>query len=109
MISGPSCVTTNDSPSKEVPCALPFKFQGKLRKTCITDLDPDGKYWCSTDVDENLNHVSEWGFCTDSCPPITPVAPPSLPEPNGVSFKRFHKSLLKVIAQALNLLYYTAI
>ena len=74
--SGQQCHTTQESIAeggKYAPCALPFKFDGKLRDACITEFDPDGKYWCSTKVDENFVHVGGggfWGFCADSCPPI---------------------------------------
>ena len=70
------CHTTRDSLAqggKYAPCALPFKFNGELRHACITEEDPDGKYWCSTKVDENLEHVPGggfWGFCQNSCPPL---------------------------------------
>ena len=70
------CHTTRDSVDqggKYAPCALPFKFNGELRHACITEEDPDGKYWCSTKVDENLEHVPGggfWGFCQNSCPPL---------------------------------------
>ena len=70
-ISGPKCVTTNDSPTKDTPCAIPFKFLGKLREGCITETDPDGRYWCSTKIDEKLDHIQgegNWGYCTESCP-----------------------------------------
>ena len=68
------CVTTPDSPDQGVPCAIPFKFDNKLRDGCITDKDPDGKYWCSTKVNENFEHIAgaqNWGFCEDSCPKST--------------------------------------
>ena len=34
------------------------------------------RYWCSTKVDDELEHIGgqgNWGFCRQSCPPITPV------------------------------------
>ena len=58
------------------------------------------RYWCSTKVDNELEHVGgqgNWGFCRQSCPPIIPVisisddvisrpAPENKkPLPNGVS------------------------
>ena len=68
------CLTTNDSPDKNAQCKLPFKFNGVLRQECITDTDPDGRYWCSTKVDENLEHIrfpnGYWGYCDQSCPPL---------------------------------------
>ena len=76
-ISGQQCHTTRDSLAQGgeyAPCALPFKFNGELRDACITDLDPDGKYWCSTNVNPRTRqHVGGggfWGYCEDSCPPI---------------------------------------
>ena len=72
MISGQFCITSNNtSPTPNAQCRFPFKFDGKLRDSCITDKDPDGKYWCSTKVDENFEHVQGggfWGLCEDSCP-----------------------------------------
>ena len=51
---------------------LPFKFQGILRNECITETDPDNRYWCSTKVNENLEHadgIGNWGYCSQLCPP----------------------------------------
>ena len=65
------CITTNDSPDKNAPCALPFKFNGELKNACITDTDPDGRYWCSTKVNprtrEHIGGQGKWGFCQNSC------------------------------------------
>ena len=50
---------------------LPFKFQGILRNECITETDPDNRYWCSTKVNENLEHadgIGNWGYCSQLCP-----------------------------------------
>merc|ERR1711976_42397 len=69
-----TCRTTSDSPgpSQNKPCVLPFKFQGKIRYGCIADADPDGRYWCSTKTDDDLNHVTGqgfWGYCrSQDCP-----------------------------------------
>jgi len=66
---------------------------------CTTATDPDGRWWCSTKVDNNLEHVGaggNWGYCSLDCPgpaPITPKPKPSPPktaisgppEPNGIS------------------------
>ena len=65
------CRTTNEGPRRNVSCILPFKFEAKLKYGCISDTDPDGRLWCSTKVDENLNHVGgggHWGYCQPSCP-----------------------------------------
>jgi hypothetical protein len=69
------CFTTNDSPCKNALCVFPFKFNGVIKNTCINDTDPDGKYWCSTKVDDNLEHIGgqgNWGFCRKSCPLLNP-------------------------------------
>lgn len=88
--SGQSCRTTTDGPKKNKPCAFPFFFSGKLRTSCITDTDPDGRYWCSTLTDANNNHVGgkgEWGYCPSSClsisfpPPTTPTKTTPTPPP----------------------------
>ena len=67
-----SCRTTSDSPSPNAPCSFPFKFQGKLRTGCITDTDPDGRLWCSTQTDDNFQHIPGqgfWGYCSPrNCP-----------------------------------------
>ena len=45
---------------------LDFKFLG-----CPIDPDDNTKYWCSTKVDPNGNHVvnqSEFGHCSRNCP-----------------------------------------
>ena len=67
IINAQNCRTTSDSPSPNTPCKFPFKYQGELRKGCITDRD--GRTWCSTKVDRNLNHIKGfWGFCPeDNC------------------------------------------
>ena len=69
---GQNCRTTSDSPSPNVPCSFPFKFQGKLRSGCITDTDPDDRFWCSTQTDDNFQHIPGqgfWGYCqTRNCP-----------------------------------------
>ena len=80
----PSCP---GGPGQGKPCVFPFRFGGTLRSSCITDLDPEvwkprdfllsnlfctqGKFWCSTRVDEGGNHVTgtgEWGHCSAGCP-----------------------------------------
>ena len=49
---------------------FPFVFQDKVRLECITDTDPDGRYWCFTKVDDNLEGIGNWGYCGQACPPI---------------------------------------
>ena len=45
------------------------------------------RFWCSTKVDNNLEHIGgqgNWGFCRQSCPTITSVTttrPTTIPRP----------------------------
>ena len=80
LISGDlsnKCFTTIDSPDKNVPCVIPFKFEGIERNGCITDYDPKGRHWCPTKVDQNLEYVLsappffDWGFCKQSSPQLS--------------------------------------
>ena len=70
------CLTTSDSdsPDKNATCKFPWKFDGILRQECITDKDPNNKHWCSTKINENLEHIEGygyWGLCSpNSCPPL---------------------------------------
>merc|ERR1719219_1746727 len=101
---GQTCRTTSDSPRKEIECKLPWKFNGKLLNGCTDETDPDGRYWCSTKIDAELEHVGgggNWGYCDQNCPPLgppkttarpttaRPAAPQSQPgvkpPPNGIS------------------------
>ena len=92
-----NCFTTNDSKSPNTPCSFPFRFQGKLRRGCITEADPDRRHWCSTKTDQNLNHIAGqgyWGYCrrrncprsrstntTLNTPKPKPIQIPSSPTP----------------------------
>lgn len=51
------------------PCVFPFFFDDTMRFECITDTDPDGRYWCFTKVDDNLEGIGNWGYCGQACPP----------------------------------------
>merc|ERR1712066_580221 len=73
-----SCATIG-GPGQGKPCVFPFRFGGSLRSSCITDLDPEGKFWCSTRVDAGGNHVTgtgEWGHCSVGCPRERPTSNP---------------------------------
>ena len=66
------CLTSREGPRNGAnkPCAFPFEFQGRLRNSCITDLDPDGRLWCSTKTDQSNKHVGgqgHWGYCPKNC------------------------------------------
>ena len=63
-------VTNNNGPQKNKPCVLPFKIGGVPYKECTNKNDPDGKFWCSTSVDKEGEHVGgkgQWGFCNEQC------------------------------------------
>ena len=57
------------------------------------------RWWCSTKVDNNLEHVGaggNWGYCSPGCPGGPPAPPKPVvskpiisgpPEPNGVSYQ----------------------
>ena len=71
------CSTTSDSLDKNAKCIFPWKFKGILRQECITETDPDDRHWCSTNVDDDLEHIGglgNWGFCSPtSCPPLNSI------------------------------------
>merc|ERR1712088_896252 len=84
--SGASCIT-NDGPAAGSACAFPFNYMGVLHSGC-TQIDGDPTPWCSTQTDEDFEHVSgvgAWGYCDASCPlqetvattgaPVTTAAP----------------------------------
>jgi len=95
---GQKCLTTSEGPKRQTECKIPWKFNGKLINGCTTETDPDGRWWCSTKIDNDLEHIGgggNWGYCSLDCPgpaPITeapPAAPTSAisgpPEPNGIT------------------------
>merc|ERR1711981_499273 len=93
---GQKCLTTNEGPRKATECKLPWKFNGKLLNGCTDETDPDGRYWCSTRIDDELEHVGgggNWGYCDQNCPPLGPPKTPApakktpgvKPPPNGIS------------------------
>ena len=53
-------------------CVFPFRYNGKTYRECTIDQDPDGRRWCSVQVDINGNHVTnrrKWGHCNGrKCP-----------------------------------------
>jgi len=46
-----------------VPCVFPFTYSGQTYEAC-TEADSDGKPWCSTEVDDDGNHITgKDGLC----------------------------------------------
>ena len=67
---GQNCLTTEDSPMKDQPCAFPFIYKGQKYFECTSVEDPDNRSWCSIKTDENENHVkgkNTWGYCQENC------------------------------------------
>ena len=55
-----------------VPCILPFKIAGISYTECLADMT--SKFWCPTQVNEDLEYVlgqGNWGYCSSSCPPLS--------------------------------------
>ena len=51
-------------------CIFPFYFNDAEHYGCIADENTDGKFWCSTNVDVDQNHISRsgyWGHCGENC------------------------------------------
>ena len=64
------CKTTYDSPSKtrNVACVFPFIHDNTTFNSCTDVTDPDGRFWCSSKVDESGKHIQgNWGFCSEDC------------------------------------------
>ena len=65
---GKSCRTVG-GPSRGADCQFPFTFGGVERRGCITDQDPGGALWCSTQTDRAGNHLTgSWAHCSPDCP-----------------------------------------
>ena len=40
-----------------------------MRTACTNEDDFEGRFWCATKVDSNLESIGDfWGYCSDSCP-----------------------------------------
>ena len=65
------CNLTNDKgPQKNKACVFPFRIKGVLYRDCTNEKDPEGKFWCSTKIDEEGAHVEgkgHWGYCREGC------------------------------------------
>ncbi len=62
--------TNSEGPRKLQNCVFPFTLRNKTFDACTIETDPEGKYWCSTKLDEDGNHQrGEWGYCDLDCRP----------------------------------------
>jgi len=62
------CFVIENKTNDLQPCIFPFVFAEKTYNKCTNTSDPDGKFWCSTKIDENGKHVkSYWGYCDQNC------------------------------------------
>ena len=80
-----SCQVTNSKgPQKKKPCIFPFTHKGTVfekcgcilpfnkthEQECRNKKHPKAKFWCSTKVDDNGEHLSgggNYGFCDREC------------------------------------------
>lgn len=67
-----SCEVQQRSNDQDKPCQFPFIIRNTTYYGCTTALDSEGKLWCSTQTNDQSEHVANqklWGYCTDpSCP-----------------------------------------
>ena len=65
------CLTTDepgDVNIKNAPCQFPFTHNEQTFYSCTTESDPNGRFWCSTDIDESGKHIDgNWGYCSEEC------------------------------------------
>ena len=63
-------VTNEEGPQKNKSCVFPFRFRDTVYTECTDVSDREGKFWCSTKVDNNGNHIGQqgnYGFCDERC------------------------------------------
>jgi len=70
LVFAQNCKTVS-GPSPNSRCVLPFTYNGRTYYECPVDPEDSTKFWCSTQVDQNGNHISNigaYGHCGSSCP-----------------------------------------
>ena len=55
-----NCFTASDSKDPNAPCVFPFKYDGVTYFGCPVDLFDKNRRWCSTQVDQNGEHVRDY-------------------------------------------------
>ena len=62
--SAQECKTDSSRDGKVSPCVFPFTNLGRTYTSCTNDTDDNGKFWCSTKVDNEGKHTKgNWGYC----------------------------------------------
>merc|ERR1712154_407972 len=64
---------TDSGPRPGIPCIFPFSYSGKVYNQCaewVHGGENEGKFWCSTKVDNFDRHINgqgQYGFCSPTC------------------------------------------
>ncbi len=58
ITDGLGCSVTEAGSGQRKPCQFPFTIAGRTFTRCTTEFDPNGKNWCSTNVDSKGNHIA---------------------------------------------------
>ena len=58
------CSTVLNKDGEVAACEFPFVHVGQTYNSCTNITDDNGRFWCSTKVDEKRNHLKgNWGYC----------------------------------------------
>ena len=82
------CFVVEKKSNETKPCIIPFIYQERLFNGCTDFVDIRAKPWCSTEVNENGEHIigqGTWGECKDVCEMDRKG---KLTSSNGMSFLR---------------------
>uniref|UniRef100_A0A670ZKI5 Fibronectin type-II domain-containing protein n=1 Tax=Pseudonaja textilis TaxID=8673 RepID=A0A670ZKI5_PSETE len=61
LLSGP------DENVESLPCVFPFVFKNQVYTGCTTNGRSDGRYWCATSSNYNIDKM--WRFCSEESDP----------------------------------------
>uniref|UniRef100_A0A670ZKI0 Fibronectin type-II domain-containing protein n=1 Tax=Pseudonaja textilis TaxID=8673 RepID=A0A670ZKI0_PSETE len=68
-----SICTTPKEKMENLSCVFPFVYNGKLYFSCTTEGRRDGKRWCATTINYDLD--KKWKFCPEELDDPTCVFP----------------------------------